>query len=466
MQTCVRGARMARLTMMLCAAALVLDARALAAQASDRVDRQVLVYHGVGTTSGVVRSQDGLRATTPDGGRIYLPVGSRICFDVQNALSVRYTYAVKTVVDTSPPKVEDFSLVTAALQAVLGTKTPEKTFKIMADGKLIFLPEVKAPIVEKSWYESYTDSLAPIVRGIDSATKLAAQADGPEDLAEIGLAAKTRSAGLGAAQRALLVLPDDEARIWSSRLADDLEGWYKLYAPKASAKEKMLLESMHSLGKQLLESSKTLRTNYLDATLIGRVCDTVRAGVNTMTLVASARDTTRANVRDLKNIAHIAAEPPFDRKAITVSPMAMFAMVDDVPHFVLGADSTVTRDPQRESINRIGTAIHLNAWQFQQDNSWVLGPMLGVGFGTGNDKKLVADLMAGATIGYRDVIRLGVGFGQTRVPDYIKSPASEGKRIPAGTLLNDVVGTNMRRTTYLVLTLNGLNLDVPGLTGK
>lgn len=444
----------------------VMIARPMPAQNSERVDEQILVYHGQGSASGVVRSRDGLRATTPDAGKVYLPVGSRLCFDVQNALSARYIYDVKTVVDTTPPKLPDFSLIATALQALFPTTNTKVLVPKTVGGKtFLMLEPTSSKEIEKPWHANYADSLGSIIKGIDSATKLVNEADIPEDLAEINLAARTRSTGLGAVQRELLALPGDEARIWSPRLAEDLEGWYKLYAPRTGA-DGMILESLHSLGKQLLAASKTLRTNYLDATSISRTCDTVRTGVNTLTLIASARDTTRANVRTLKNIAHITVEPPFDRKAITMSPMAMFAMVDDVPHFIIGSDSTVRRDPQHESITRIGTAVHLNAWQFREDHSWVVGPMLGIGFGTGNDKKLLADLMVGATLGYRDAIRVGFGLGQTRVPDYIKSPAAEGTRLPAGTLLNDVVGTNMRQTKYIVLTLNGLNLDIPGVTGK
>lgn len=461
-------ARSCRLTrLMIATFGAVMIARPMPAQNSERVDEQILVYHGLGSASGVVRLEDGLRVTTPDAGRVYLPVGSRLCFDVQNALSARYTYDVKNVVDTTPPKLPDFSQLLAVLQPMLPTTTSKVIApKAIGGQTFLMLETTPAKIVAKEWHASYLDSLRPIIKGIDSATKLVLAADTPEDLADIGLAARTRSAGLGAVQRELLALPNGGGRIWSPRLPDDLESWYKHYGSQIPDDQKPLLEMLHGLGKQLLDASKTLRTNYLDATSVSRTCDTVRVGVNTLTLIASARDTTRANARTLKNIAHITAESPFDRKAVTLSPMAMFAMVDDVPHFILGSDSTVRRDPQHESITRIGTAIHLNAWQFREDHSWVVGPMLGIGFGTGNDKKLLADLMVGGTLGYRDAIRLGFGFGQTRVPDYIKSPAAEGARLPAGTLLNDVVGTNMRQTKYIVLTLNGLNFDIPGMTGK
>lgn len=467
MRTASIRARLA-LMMMMCSAMGLIQARALHAQSSDRVDRRSLVYHGTGATSGVVQSQEGLRTTTPDAGKIYLPAGSRVCFDVQNALSARYTYDVKTVVDTNPPHIPDFALIAAALQPLLSAGGMHANF-IMSEDKLNARAKSKANAnaAPRAWYANYASTLAPLASDLDSATKLVARADAPEDLAEIGLPDKTRSGGLGAVQRALLELPDDSGRIWSPSLQEDLESAYKLYKKEAGDSiDTAILEALHSVGRQFLASSKTLRSNYLDAASMSRVCDTLRTGLNTMTLVVTPRDTTRKNLRDVKSIAHIAAETPFDRKAITMSPMAMFAMVDDVPHFILGSDSTVRRDPQHESITRIGTAIHLNAWQFREDHSWVVGPMLGIGFGTGNDKKLLADLMVGGTLGYRDAIRLGFGFGQTRVPDYIKSPAAEGARLPAGTLLNDVVGTNMRQTKYIVLTLNGLNFDIPGMTGK
>lgn len=177
-----------------------------------------------------------------------------------------------------------------------------------------------------------------------------------------------------------------------------------------------------------------------------------------ITLSVTRKDTSEAKAREVGRLMQVHVSPIYDRPVIELIPIAFGIYAKRVPQFSL-RNNVIAREEGDEFRFRAGTMMVANMVPFHPDQSVSLG--VGVGFGFFGEGKPLSDFLVGSLVSYRDLFRVGLGFGLSELPNSLKRPAAEGDPLPSNAgNITDVVETKKRGAIFMLFNMTGLSVPL------
>ncbi len=192
-------------------------------------------------------------------------------------------------------------------------------------------------------------------------------------------------------------------------------------------------------------------------------CQVVGTETLIIRVLATIKDSASAKARHTGRIASFTVVPKYREARVAMTPMFAMSLVGDgEPDYQLRDGAVVDLGDSKLLAPRPAMMISFTITQTGEDESIVW--RLGLGSNVASDTDKLERLFGAFTIGYRDV--LGVGFGFGRVHRQRLNDASIlGKPLPAGkTLESYLMEPESKPALYLLL--NFSNVDMLGGLGK
>lgn len=417
---------------------------------------EVLVYHGSDGASRIYAytDEDDARRDTDKKHalRIVRAVGSEVCLRVENAHPHRYAYALNARVEPLVEPNLDLSRFTRLLSGLFDAARD--------DVARAWSPTTDDTRPSFSALERYKAALDLLAGDVDSARRIDARSDRPETLREVVDGVIPERRGYRAGRRRLSELPDEPGRFGAPRLQQTLDALYEAARSSASSD---LVEILRERGRALVSVRDLLRKGYaLGATNpLGTVpnppCRTIEKGRNTLSLAVAAR--LEGSVRDTgDSLATVVVTSKHDRPPVEVAPAALVVYAPETAGFVV-RDGRVEREEEDDYSVRGGVLLLVHALSFGRRAEMSVGPFFGVGVSSDD---VLSDFALGVAFSWGNIMRLGIGFGGSEVPDRLEPPAQPGEALPDGTDLDDFIETRSRRAWYLTFALKGLEIPAGG----
>jgi hypothetical protein len=435
-------------------------------QAQER--HTVKFYHG--TKTAPKRSQvfaidkgDGFKEATRSSYTLSMDQGAEVCIYVSNAHTINYAYSLDAKVDTSSPKLPDFSIYTSLFSPLLtsareaaaaqANAAPEGVSRMTMGETEVLTNDPTTRILEA------LVSLDSLAQDIERATAVAKGSDVPESLEEAKAETTIPRAGLRYAQAYIAdSLPKSALRFNDPSLAARLRALTdSLKAVAGSdASLKVLANAITAYTQSLLAARDALHSTYINASTAVELCKSVERGANTITLQITRKDSLGAREVGKEGFVVVKAVSRFERSQISLQPLALVVHASAVPRFQVINDTL--RDPHEEANEfRVGGMISLNLDSFGDNDNFGVG--IGAGFGLGAQGKVLSDILAAFVVSYRDDIRIGVGAGISQLPHSVKGAVPNRPLPPDAGELEDLIETDWKGSLYLLLTLPGVTLQ-------
>lgn len=394
---------------------------------------------------------------------VVLPVGTEVCVRVINPHPGFYTYTLGAVVDTT--SVAAFPKEVSEIVTVLSTLLQPGSTN--ARPALRTLGDQEAALGD---YALLLDTLARQVQAVQRAIRRSDQpglfvgsqgntVDRRPDRPDFGYVA---------------TMMQDSADRWTrpgnfsaSKLADDVEGWYKTASDAiGTARSPGLDRTLHALrahGQNLASAALAIRAVYEKAPDV-RLCRDVGQGRATNFVFAvGARDTTSANVATLARYRDTAAVRV---RAITRYARPRFEFFPTTFIQGTGADELgLVRDTLRvidtNPVNfRFGPMLLMNVLRFGVENENALG--VGLGVGLKPEGKVVTDALGALMYSARQDFRIGFGLGisHLRTGQIIQGALDQPRPIDAEGI-NDMVEEDWEFSGYFIFNLLGVKFPNP-----
>jgi len=220
------------------------------------------------------------------------------------------------------------------------------------------------------------------------------------------------------------------------------------------------LKQTKAYGLSLMNARDALVKPYLETSGEVKRCGTVGEGTTTLNLTATRRgDGTAARMTG--EVLEVVVEPTFVRPIVEVVPIAYLVSIRNAPGFEID-DGKIARVEEDDSFEgRLGAMLALQPWSFGKRKEVALGVGIGSNLFTGADT--FSEVFASVLVSYRDVFRLGVGWGRADVEGArLGDELSEGDALPEDTQLSDVLETKAFDGFFLVVNVSGFKLPIPG----
>ncbi|HEX6942513.1 MAG TPA: hypothetical protein VF128_06265 [Gemmatimonadaceae bacterium] len=378
--------------------------------------------------AGVIDFDQGKSVTKPGGLPSSLPdleanPGDSICIAVRNAHSVFYAYSLETIVDTTK---ESLPVLTPLVALLRGQLPPG----VGAEGRVD--PNGVADPAVKEFHEIFSPLSIQIAIAQDSVRL----SDDPD-------------LGITLAKRAV--------RTISNELPDAApDAWFDRNKPKTPV-DSMVRVALRAYGRALIAARKSLKTTYAPnaAETVVR-CAAVGTGKTTIKLRIKKSAESGARFTS-DNALSVVVQPRYQRSAVEGVAGILLGFVRNVPSFSV-TNGVVAVDSSIDSrITRPGGFVVMN---LVRQGPYAIGPALGVGIGS-DGKPARSDLLLGAIASYKDLLRIGVGFGTSKVTIGLKDPAAAGQPLPNGAKLDDLLVQDDRRAWYILVAIPALQIKSP-----
>jgi hypothetical protein len=405
----------------------------------------VRVYHGLTLQAISYQVASGNRLAEPPQPWV-MKQGSQVCLQVVNAHSLKYTYAVGQILDTTPPPDLKLPELAGTIASAFGGSAV-KAMSLRGAGRSR-APRVSSeslpPTPSIAWLETYAKKVQDLSNKLDEVKDLAKNSDNPEDLAHAEELVSQR--GLRWAKQQIGAVPTGKGDLGSPTLEQTLSGWESDARRDAdAARDAAKLEgtsktdwdnwtdevitSLAAAASATRADWITIRDAYAKASPTWMRCVTLGSHPIQVTLSvkASATGTVRATGTSLLSIN---VDPYYEWKRLEAAPLA-FAVYAPGAETLTLVDGRVGRKDASLRV-RAGTVLLTNLSAFGAREEQSISLVLGVGLLDASSTTAgKADLLIGFAYRLQDVLGMGLAFSlseRNRRRDQVQI----GQPLPAG----------------------------------
>jgi hypothetical protein len=431
----------------------------------------IRVYHGSDDQTQILRRAPFSQADEfAEGVEIVRPKSSKVCVAVVNAHPLFYDYSLSAKVDSTRavPELPFVRLVTEF---------------IVSSGMTVMRLDPADPIPVPADRPTTDNWLPWVLVRLDSvqtadsiAAAIVAQSEMPEPPTGVLQGDGFGEArGLREAKRMLSAAPGDrfafndpnlKANV-ATAVKDALEVAQRQLdlitgtTPADLARREHIrgvIRLLPGYADRVVAAHEQLRNSITGTATTVTDCRDVGEFPMTLSLKIAKRKGARG-VRDVGDLlVPVRVVPSQARPQVEMALSAVMTFVPDVPTFGV-RNGVVTQDARDAFRVRPATFVLLNVGSLGADDAYSLGVGFGAAF-VSDDRKVISDVVPFSLhVGFRDVIRLGLGVGISRQPGDLKGGARVGEPLPGDVKnINDVIDYRNRLGWFALVTLPGFTL--------
>lgn len=368
--------------------------------------------------------------------RRYVEPGDSVCVVVSNAHPVFYAYSMAA---------ETLKVASALPAAPLLLE--------LAKEATIGALSVPADTQARAWDAIYLERLEGFALALTTSRALGIASDAAEEAGTSG------SNFLRAVASIRSHLDDIPQRQPGETMQRMLDRWYQEAKAKhdtSRISERRLLGALQGYGAGLLAQAQTLEKTWSGEGAPFRSCVVVNRESIRIRIAAAVRDADHAKARRTGPIAVIDVTPKYRVERVAVTPTFTLSLSGrGDPNYQVRNGAVVDIGDSDRLLPQPGAILSALLTQWGADDSYLLRAGLGSNIVRTDDR--LDRLFGAVTVGYRDVLAVGLGVGRVR-RQVLTDTTILGKPLAAGAKLEDLLGKPDNRPAYY-LTIDLANLD-------
>lgn len=415
--------------------------------------QDIRVYHGGKSESVYLKQNDRLDNLSRETVKIARGKDGIVSISIVNPNPFFYTYEIKT----EDVEIEDEYTDQFAELVELITAIPDVSDNFKKAGARL------GPIEDN--FDKYKKALENLGKQIDEAKRIIKTSDNPETVREaFRREINTSGFGFRAAIDKLQKLPAIEANFNSPTLEKDLNKLLDATIGDPSFDTRMglgsnasLLEMFKQAFQNLNKSLASTITQFVDLTKKDRI---VRFQIpvkenkkTTVRLIVKKKDDNASVTRELIDEEIAVIMPFYERKTFQVVPVLNLVFQSNHQKFVVeeGVVKSITDDDAKFNV---GAMALMNFTSFGLYKEWGVG--IGIGYSIQPGGK-AGSFFAIPSLSYRDVVRIGFGFGYNLAPAGLKNGAKVDMPLPENiTDIENVVDYKRKPAAVFTIAIAGL----------
>ncbi|MBC6992482.1 hypothetical protein [Hymenobacter sp. BT491] len=407
------------------------------------VSQNINIYHGDASSKELMLLDRDLKGISPSV-RIVLGKGEVIYFQVLNPNLLHYDYEFEQEEikeDTQQESLPtDFSVLLKALSPLLKPVAPSDA--------------LVARDAERSKFDIYKGLITRLITDIKTANNSIAKSDIPESLNQVEGKAPV-SAGFPLAKKEINDLSSSAGHFNDPDLLKNLND--SLLAAKAEINNDLVFQALSELNSSYVGKAtliKTMVNNVKNDLITHYVTMGDKKLKITLVITAKNKDNHKRQVGKF-NIATI--DPIYDRKTFELIPVANLALTSGVPRFYL-ENGVVRKGEQNDPIIDVGAALLWNIHNFGPVKEKSVSVGLGYNF-LAKNSNAINHLYALGLLSFKNIFRLGLGYGYSRFPSGLTNGGSIDAPLPPNIKdLNDIISYKAKPVGFITVSFSGIGL--------
>ncbi|WP_131450783.1 hypothetical protein [Flavobacterium subsaxonicum] len=399
----------------------------------------LLVYHGSGGTTQVFDAQNH-SVVNPS---VRLEEGQTFTITVLNPNPALYSYKLKTADIEVKAEEKEITDLLSTFSTILGSRVGNSAVAAF----LALTPLQKYHV---------------IIKELSDAVDLAKKHIKDSDVAESIIQAQAYDSNVGfrKAVRDIGTMPNGQYKFNNPNLLNDLNALSDLSGVGTLEKEAFRL-----LNNSLVEKINEIKKQANPATTLTVWTETFKVTEKTTQISIEIEKIDKNNtslVRDgngaapyILNVALI--EPYFKRATLELVPVASITHSNYYNEFYLENNVVRSRERSKTMFNT-GIILNVNIARFGVAKEMAVG--IGPGYKFSAEENDFENLYLSALFSYKNFLRVGVGFGFSKVPrDDLKGGVKTGDLLPANiSNLDDLIQYEEKPGFFFTISFAGLNL--------
>jgi hypothetical protein len=428
--------------------------------------QDVRIYHGDGSQSVFLKQHEKLENSSKESVRIIRAVNGIVTIHILNPNPFFYNYEIKTEdVDIKDDYSDQFAELVKLINALPDFASSAASPFAARVGGMGGLRPLAAPGATK--FDEYQTAIQGLNTDLTSAKTFVETSDQPETPDE-ALRRVGNNAGLGfrAAIAKIQGLPSNKYHFNSLTLEKDLTDLLDASVADSSFETDLNIagnaslialykSAFKGLNSQLVKTVKDILSVTGKDRIIRFNIPVKENKQTTIKLIVTKIDKDKAVVRDLLNEEVATVFPLYVRKRFEVVPVVNLVFQSGRQKFTLENDVVRSTTDDDAKFN-VGAMALMNFASFGEFKEY------GVGFGLGYSMQpggKASSFFALPSLSYKDIFRIGFGFGFNLAPIGLKNGAKVDMPLPDNiSNLEDVLDYKRKPAAVLSISISGLKL--------